>query len=147
MGRIRMTKARLLLLALLLASTASCTTKKYMKSRPLDAGIKVVYKAPFDKVKRAAFDSLIERGFHYKDEDFGWDERNDKAFFINSSKGLALGSTGQYARVVIEKTDGDKEQNVFVLVETKAAGRDAAAADEDSAKGIHSGIEKRVTAK
>src|SRR5213075_1635733 len=105
MGRTRMTKARLFLLALLLASTAACATKKYMKSRPLDAGIKIVYKAPFDKVKRAAFDSLIERGFHYKDEDFGRDERNNKAFFINSSKGLAVGSTGQYARVVIEETE------------------------------------------
>lgn len=145
MGRIRMTKARVLLLALLLAATASCATKKYMKSRPLDAGIKVVYKAEFDKVKRAAFDSLIERGFHYKDDDYGWDERNDKAFFINSSKGLAVGSTGQYARVVIEK--GATEQTVFVLVDTKAASRDSAAADEDSARGIHSGIEKRVTAK
>ena len=141
-----MTKPRFLLLALLLAATASCTTKKYMKSRPLDAGIKSVYKAPFEKVKRAAFDSLIERGFSYKDDDYGWDERNDKAFFINSSKGLALGSTGQYARVIIEKTT-DAEQTVFVLVETKAASRDANAADEDSAKGIHSGIEKRVTAK
>src|SRR4030095_5356399 len=87
-GRTGMTKARLLLLALLLAGTASCATKNYMKARPLDAGVKVVYKAPFDKVKRAAFDSLIERGFHYKDEDFGWGERHDKAFFINYCKGL-----------------------------------------------------------
>src|SRR6185503_6993337 len=125
MGR-TMIKARLLLLALLLAATASCTTKKYMKSRPLDSGIKVDYKAPFDKVKRAAFDSLVERGFGYKDDDYGWDERNDKAFFINSSKGLALGSTGQYARVVIEKADA--EQVVYVLVETKASGRDSGAA-------------------
>ena len=140
-----MTQVRLLLLALLLVGTASCATKKYMKSRPLDAGIKVVYKVPFDKVKRAAFDSLIERGFGYKDDDYGWDERGENAFFINSSKGLALGSTGQYARVVIMKTDS--EQTVFVLVETKASSRDANAADEDSAKGIHSGIEKRVTAK
>jgi len=145
MGRTRMTKARLFLLALLLAGTASCATKKYMKSRPLDAGIKVVYKAEFDKVKRAAFDSLIERGFSYKDGDHGWDERNDKAFFINSSKGLALGTTGMYARVVIEK--GEAEQTVFVLVDTKASSRDSNAADEDAAKGIHSGIEKRVTAK
>src|SRR6185295_10821918 len=119
MGRTRMTHARLFLLALLVAATASCATKKYMKSRPLDAGIKVVYKAPFDKVKRAAFDALVERGFHYKDDDYGWDERNEKSFFINSSKGLALGSTGQYARVVIEKTT-DAEQTVYVLVETKA---------------------------
>src|SRR6185436_8806397 len=119
MGR-TMIKARLLLLALLLAATASCTTKKYMKSRPLDSGVKVVYKTDFDKVKRAAFDSLIERGFGYKDDDYGWDERNNKAFYINSSKGLALGTTGQYARVIIEKTES--EQTVFVLVETKASG-------------------------
>ena len=140
-----MVKARLLLVALLLAATASCATKKWMKSRPLDAGIKATYKAPFDKVKRAAFDSLIERGFAYKDEDYGWDERAENNFYINSSKGLALGTTGQYARVVIQKTDS--EQTVFVLVETKASGRDSGAADEDAAKGIHSGIEKRVTAK
>jgi len=140
-----MTRARLLLLALLLAGTASCATKKFMKSRPLDAGIKVVYKAEFDKVKRAAFDSLIERGFHYKDEDYGWDERSDKAFFINSSKGLSMGTTGQYARVVIEK--GPAEQTVYVLVDTKASSHDSNAADEDSARGIHAGIEKRVMAK
>jgi hypothetical protein len=140
-----MTKPHLLLLVLLLVGTTSCATKKYMKSRPLDAGVKVVYKTDFDKVKRAAFDSLIERGFGYKDDDYGWDERNDKAFYINSSKGLALGTTGQYARVIIEKTES--EQTVFVLVETKASGRDSKAADEDAAKGIHSGIEKRVTGK
>jgi hypothetical protein len=134
---------RFLLLGLLLTGI-SCATKKWMKSRPLDAGLKVVYKAPFDRIKQAAFDSLIERGFSYKD-DYGWDERNERAFYINSSKGLALGSTGQYARVVIEKTDS--EQTVFVLVETRASSRDSAAADEDVAKGIHSGIEKRVTAK
>ena len=145
MGRTRMTKARFFLLALLLAGTASCATKKYMKSRPLDAGIKVVYKADFDTVKKAAFDSLLDRGFHYKNEDFGWDERNDKAFYINSSKGLALGTTGQYARVVIEKSQ--TEQTVYVLVDTKATSRDSNASDEDAARGIHSGIEKRVTAK
>jgi hypothetical protein len=144
MGRTGMPKPCLFLVLGLLLAGISCATRKGMRSRPLDAGLKVIYNAPFDKIKQAAFDSLIERGFSYKN-DYGWDERNERAFYINSSKGLALGSTGQYARVVIEKTD--TEQTVFVLVETRASSHDSAAADEDVAKGIHSGIEKRVTAK
>lgn len=136
---------RLLLLALLAAVGSSCATKKWMMSRPLDSGIKATYKVPFEKVQRAAFDTLIERGFGYKEEDKKWDDRAENAFVINSSKGLSAGSTGQYARVVIQKTDS--EQTVFVLVESKAATRDSNPADEDAAKGILAGIEKRVTAK
>lgn len=138
-----MTK-RLVVAALLLASV-SCATKKWMASRPLDSGVKAVYAAPFDKVKRAAFDSLVERGFSMKEKDEKWDVRDENTFVFNSSKGLSAGSTGQYARVVIEKTDA--QQTVYVLVESKAATRDSQAADEDAAKGIQAGIEKRVTPK
>ncbi|MBI3854433.1 MAG: hypothetical protein HY293_01945 [Planctomycetes bacterium] len=139
-----MTKYRMLLLALLLTG-ASCATKKWMASRPLDAGLKQVYKAPFEKVQRAAFDAIVERDFHYKDEDKRWDDRAEKTYVITASKGLSAGSTGQYARVVIQK--GDSEQTVNVLVESKAATRDSGAAEEDAAKGILGSIEKRVTAK
>lgn len=138
-----MTK-RLLLLAFVVVG-AACATKKWMMSRPLDSGVKAVYKAPYDKVLRAAFDTLIDRGFGYKEEDKRWDDRAENTFVINSSKGLSAGSTGQYARVVIQKTDF--EQTVFVLVESKAASRDSNAADEDVARGIQTGIEKRVTGK
>lgn len=138
-----MTK-RLILAALLLASV-SCATKKWMAARPLDSGVKAVYAAPFDKVKRACLDTLVERGFNSKDKDEKWDDRGENTYVINSSKGLSAGTTGQYARVVIQKTD--KDQTVYVLVESKAATRDSNAADEDAAKGIQAGIEKRVTAK
>jgi hypothetical protein len=135
---------RILLLGLALA-VAGCATKKYMMSKPLDAGMKAVYNAPFDKVRRAAQDALSERGFHFdRDKDEKWLEA-DNAHMINSSKGLSAGTAGQYARIVITK--GDSQQTVFVLVESKAATRDAGSADEDVAKGVHSGIEKRVTAK
>lgn len=138
-----MTK-RLLVAALLLVSV-SCATKKWMASRPLDSGVKASYAAPFDKVKRAALDTLVERGFNSKDKDEKWDERGENTYVINSSKGLSAGSTGQYARVVIEKTE--TQQTVYVMVESKAATRDSNAADEDAAKGIQAGIEKRVTGK
>jgi hypothetical protein len=116
-----------------------------MAARPLDSGIKAAYTAPFDKVKRAALDTLVERGFSSKDKDEKWDERGENTYVINSSKGLSAGSTGQYARVVLQKTDA--VQTVYVMVESKAATRDSSAADDDSAKGIQAGIEKRVTAK
>jgi hypothetical protein len=132
-----------LLLALVLAT--GCATKKYMMSRPLDAGTKAVYNAPFDKVRRAAQDALAERGFHFdRDKDEKWLEA-DNAHMINSSKGLSAGSTGQYARIVINKSES--QQTVFVLVESKAATRDSNAADDDVAKGVQAAIEKRVTAK
>ncbi len=135
---------KIMLLGLVLA-VAGCATKKYMMSRPLDAGVKVVYKAPFDKVRRAAHDALAERGFHFdRDKDEKWLEA-DNAHMINSSKGLSAGSTGQYARIVISKAES--EQTVFVLVESKAATRDSNAADEDVAKGVQAAIEKRVTGK
>src|SRR6185503_10534646 len=59
-----------LLLCGIAVALAGCATKKYMMSRPLDAGVKGVYKAPFDKVRRAAQDALAERGFHFdRDKD------------------------------------------------------------------------------
>ena len=137
-----MTRSRLIVVALLL-TTASCATRKYMLSRPLDNGVKAVYAAPFDKVKRAAYDALADLNYGVKDE--VWDSRDPSAFVVNSSQGLSTGSTGKYARIVILKSD--KDQTVYVLVESKAATRSSAAADEDDAKSIQSRIEKRVTAK
>jgi len=136
-----MTK-RLLILALLLSSTG-CATRKYMMSRPLDNGTKAVYAAPFDKVKRACYDTLADLNYGVKDEK--WDNRDEKCYVVNSSQGLATGSTGKYARIVIQKTEA--EQTVYVLVESKAATRSSAAADEDDQKSIQARIEKRVTAK
>lgn len=137
-----MTRARLILVALLLTAGA-CATRKYMLSRPLDSGVKAVYPAPFDKVKRATYDALAELQYGVKDE--LWDNRDQNAYVINSSQGLSTGSTGKYARIVIMKAE--KDQTVYVYVESKAATRSSAAADEDDAKNIQARIEKRVTAK
>jgi hypothetical protein len=137
-----MTKLQVLLAALLLTLTA-CATRKYMLSKPLDSGVKATYAATFDKVKRAAYDSLGDLNYGVKDEI--WDNRDPNAFVINASQGLSTGSTGKYARIVIMKADS--EQTVYIYVESKAATRSSAASDEDDAKNIHSRIEKRVTAK
>jgi hypothetical protein len=137
-----MTRSRLLSLALLMA-VGGCATRKTMLARPLDNGVKAAYPAAFDKVKRAAYDALSDLNFGVKDEK--WDGRSENCWVINSSKGLSSGSAGQYARIVIEKTE--TEQTVYVVVESKAATRDSNAADEDTAKGIQARIEKRVTNK
>lgn len=131
----------LLLLALPLL-VASCATKKSMMARPLDSGLKAVYEAPFDKVKRAAYDALADMTFGVKDEK--WDARDANSWVITSSQGLSTGSTGRYARVVIEKSE--TKQTVYVLVESKAAVRDAASVDDAIGKDLQSRIEKRVTA-
>ena len=55
----------------------------------------------FDKVKRAASDSLADMTFTVKDEK--WDARDQNTYVFNSSQGLSTGSTGRYARIVIEK--------------------------------------------
>src|SRR5436190_24268415 len=83
---------RLLILALLLSS-AACATRKYMMSRPLDNGLKAVYPAPFDKVKRASYDALSELSYTVKDEK--WDERGENSWIINSSLGLSGGGAGK----------------------------------------------------
>lgn len=132
-----MKNALLLLLPLLFTG---CATKKSMMARPLDAGLKAVYEAPFDKVKRATYDSLADMTFTVKDEK--WDSRDSSSWVITSSQGLSTGSTGRYARVVIEKTE--TKQTVYVLVESKAAVRDAATVDDAIAKDLQSRIEKRV---
>ncbi|MBV8880906.1 MAG: hypothetical protein JO332_13125 [Planctomycetaceae bacterium] len=132
-----------LLLAALPLLLVSCATRKSMLARPLDAGIKAVYEAPFDKVKRAAYDALADMTFGVKDEK--WDARDSNSYVINSSQGLSTGSTGRYARVVIEKTE--TKQTVYVLVESKAAVRDSATVDEAIGKDLQSRIEKRLTAK
>jgi hypothetical protein len=131
------------LLPLLALFAVSCATRKSMLARPLDAGIKAEYEAPFDKVKRATYDSLADMTFGVKDEK--WDARDANSYVINSSQGLSTGSTGRYARIVIEKTDA--KQTVYVLVESKAAVRDAATVDEAIAKDIQSRIEKRLAAR
>ena len=131
------------LLPLLVLLAVSCATRKSMMARPLDAGIKAEYEAPFDKVKRAAYDSLSDMTFGVKDEK--WDARDANSYVINSSQGLSTGSTGRYARIVIEKTDA--KQTVYVLVESKAAVRDAATVDEAIAKDVQSRIEKRLAAR
>jgi hypothetical protein len=132
----------LILLALPLLAV-SCATRKSMLARPLDAGVKAEYEAPFDKVKRAAYDALGDMTFGVKDEK--WDARDSNSYVINSSQGLSTGSTGRYARIVIEKTD--TKQTVYVLVESKAAVRDAATVDDAIAKDLQSRIEKRVLGK
>ena len=131
---------RVLVLALLLPST-SCATRKYMMAQPLDSGFKAVYDAPFDKVKRSCYDVIAELGYTVKDEQ--WDRRDDKAWVINSSVGLASGGAGKYARFVIQKSE--KDQTVYVLVESKAGTRASAQADQDDQKSIQARIEKRVT--
>jgi len=135
-------KRSLLLLALPLLAV-SCATRKSMLARPLDAGVKAQYEAPFDKVKRAAYDSLAELSFAVKDEK--WDARDANSYVINSSQGLSTGSTGRYARIVIEKTE--TKQTLYVLVESKAAVRDAETVDEAIAKDLQGRIEKRVLSK
>jgi hypothetical protein len=133
---------RLLALAFLLSSM-SCATRKYMMAQPLDSGLKAVYDAPFDKIKRACYDVIAELSYTVKDEQ--WDHRDDKAWVINSSVGLASGGAGKYARFVIQKSE--KEQTVYVLVESKAGTRASAQADQDDQKSIQARIEKRVTGK
>ncbi len=130
------------LLALALTLTA-CATRKSMMARPLDSGVRAEYEAPFDKVKRAAFDALADMTFGVKEEK--WDARDANAYVISSSQGLSTGSTGRYARIVIQKTDA--KQTVYVLVESKAAVRDAATVDDAIAKDLQGRIEKRVVGK
>jgi hypothetical protein len=112
-----------------------------MMSRPLDSGLKAVYAAPFDKVKKAFYDVVAELDYSIKDEK--WDGRDETSYVINTSVGLSSGGAGKYARFVIQKSE--KEQTVYVLVESKAATRGATASDEDDAKSIQARIEKRVT--
>jgi len=130
------------MLPLVLIALASCTTRKQMLAKPLDSGMKMVYEAPFDKVKRACYDSLAELTFSVKDEK--WDNRDTNVFVINSSQGLNSGTTGRYARVAIEKSDA--KQTVYVLVEAKSSSKDAMPVDEAIAKDLVSRIEKRVQA-
>ena len=131
------------MLPLLLLGLLSCTTKKAMMAKPLDLGLKAEYEAPFEKVKRAAYDSLAEMTFTVKEEKY--DSRDSNTFVITSSQGLGSGSTGRYARIAIEKTD--TKQTVHILVEAKASTRDAATVDEAIAKDLLGRIEKRVQAK
>jgi hypothetical protein len=133
---------RLLLLALVL-SVAACATKKYVQNLPLDSGVKAVYEAPFDKVKRSSYDALAELSYSVKEQQ--WDQRGEHTWVIVASQGLSAGTAGRYARIVIEKSE--KEQTVYVVVESKASSRGAAAQDEDDAKAMQSRIEKRLASK
>lgn len=122
---------------------SACATRKQVLARPLDAGLKAEIDAPFDKIKRAAFDSLGAMSFTVK-EDF-WDRRDAHCYVIIGSQGLVAGSTGRYARVVIEKLDSRIQ--VFALVESKTATAESAPVDEAVAKELLSSLEKRSLGK
>ena len=126
-----------LLLPLLLQA---CATRKGVTSKPLDSGVKAVYAAPFDKVKKAVFDSLSEMTFTVKEDK--WDGRSENCYLIVASQGLSSGTLGRYCRVVIEKSDG--EQTVYVLMESKVVGKDAETFDESLAKDFHSHVAGRI---
>ena len=132
----------ILLLPILLAA-AACTTRKTVMARPLDSGIQVQIEAPFERVKLAALESLSDLSFAVKDEK--WDPRDPNAYVVTSSQGLSSGSTGRYARIVIEKSE--TKQTVHVLVESKAGTRDAASIDDAVARDLESRLEKRVLSK
>lgn len=129
-----------LVLLLLLALLQACATKKGMTSKPLDTGVKTVYAGPFDKVKKAVYDSLGEMSFTVKEDK--WDGRSENSYLIVASQGLSSGTLGRYCRVVIEKGDG--EQTVYVLMESKVPGKDAETFDESLAKDFHGHVAKRL---
>ncbi len=122
---------------------AGCASRKSVMAKPLDSGVKAVYDAPFEKVKRAAYDALGELVFKVHEEK--WDGRAENVWVIQGSQGLSTGSTGRYVRIAIEKTE--KEQTVYVFVEAKAASRDTQSVDDAIAKDLQSKIEKRALAK
>ena len=119
----------------------ACATRKGVTSKPLDAGVKAVYAAPFDKVKKAVFDSLAEMTFGVKEDK--WDGRSENCYLIVASQGLSSGTLGRYCRVVIEK--GDAEQTVYVIMESKVVGKDAETFDESLAKDFHAHVGARIT--
>ena len=129
--------AALLLIPLLFQA---CTTKKGMAAKPLDVGIKAVYAAPFDKVKRAALDAMSQLDFSIKEEK--WDGRSENSYLILGSQGIASAPLGRLCRVVIEK--GDAEQTLYVSVESKTLSKDTQATDEAVAKDFLSRVEKRL---
>jgi hypothetical protein len=74
-----------------------------------------------------------------------WDHRDQNAWSVTASQGLSAGTAGRFARIIIMKAEA--EQTVYVVIESKASSRTAAAQDEDDAKSLHARIEKRVTSK
>ena len=117
---------------------AGCTTRKQVAGEPLDAGVMAVYRAPFDKVKRAALDAVAELAFGVKEEK--WED--ERRYKIVCSQGVASGTIGRYARVVIETAD--TECTVYVIVKSKAAGAEARPVDDTIAADLQKRILKRV---
>ncbi len=134
---------RNLLAAWILAlGTAGCATRSEIRSLPMDAGVARTYEKPFDRVRLACRDALGELAFNIKEgeKDTGFIDENH--YRIIATQGLAAGTMGRIARVMIEN---QKSQcAVWVVVRSKVESREAEPADQAIAEDLHKRIAARL---
>jgi hypothetical protein len=119
----------------------ACATKKEVLNAPSDSGAKATYKEPYDQVKRAATDSLLEMGYSFKQEGL----KDEFTWYALYSQGVSTGTSGRYARLTITK--GDTERTVYFLVRSKTESAEAMKTDDVLAQDLHKRTAGRLTPK
>lgn len=130
-----------LLLSFVLA-LSGCATRSEIRSLPMDAGVARTYAKPFDRVRMACRDALGELAFNIKEgeKDTGWIDESH--YRIIATQGLAAGTMGRIARIMIEN---QKSQcSVWIVVRSKVESREAEPADQAIAEDLHKRIAARL---
>jgi hypothetical protein len=127
---------------LLALAAAACATRSEIRSLPMDAGVARTYDKPFDRVRLACRDALGELAFNIKEGEQDTGFIDETHYRIIATQGLAAGTMGRIARIMIEN---QKSQcAVWVVVRSKVESREAEPADQAIAEDLHKRIAARL---
>lgn len=123
-------------------TTAGCATRSEIRSLPMDAGVARTYPKPFDRVRMACRDALGELAFSIKEGEKDTGFIDESHYRIIATQGLAAGTMGRIARIMIEN---QKSQcSVWIVVRSKVESREAEPADQAIAEDLHKRIAARL---
>ena len=93
-----------------------CATTGGMRSAPLTEGVSRTFKGDYDRVLKAARESVVEAGLAIDEVN----KVDDKTWMIISKKGASAFSWGEMIRVVVQGS-GTDETAVRVMTQRKVA--------------------------
>ena len=130
-------KATLITNIIFLFIVSSCASVSSIQNAPLHSGSSREFKAEFDKVLRAARESVTDAGLLIEyASDMG-----DMRWMIIGKKGTSFYSSGEIVRVIVEQMS-DHSTRVWVYTKKRVATQVAAKGDYSNS--IFSGISLRL---
>ena len=108
-----------------------------MRNAPVDEGVAQTFHGDYDRILKAARESVVEAGLAIEEVD----KMDDKTWMIIAKKGASAFSWGELVRVVVQNGDADST-TVRVLTQRKMATN--VTAKGDYSKSILSNMELKL---